>query len=122
MPRPASIAPRQTMASTPLDPARVYRPVGRCVYCGRHADETELTDEHIIPLSFGGTWLLPAASCKQCAKPTSRIEGHVAKGMWDYARVQLGVPSRRPKERPQFVEMEMHDQTVRRIPVLDMPP
>jgi hypothetical protein len=95
--------------------------VDRCIYCGKSADQVDLTDEHVIPLSLGGTRVLPKASCKKCAGRTSRVELHVAKGMWDYARVQLGLPSRRPKERPQFFEMQMPDQTIQQIPIPDLP-
>ena len=104
-----------------LDPPYRYPPVNQCIYCGKTADQVELTDEHIIPLSLGGTRVLPKASCKKCAAATSRVELHVAKGMWDYARVQLSLPSRRPKERPQFFELEMPSQTVQQIPIPDLP-
>jgi 5-methylcytosine-specific restriction endonuclease McrA len=39
---------------------RTYDPVGACIYCG--TTEGPLTTEHIIPESFGGTLLLPAAT------------------------------------------------------------
>jgi len=104
-----------------LDPPHRYRPINRCIYCGKSANQVKLTDEHIIPLSLGGTRVLPKASCKKCAAATSRVEFRVAKGMWDYARVQLGLPSRRPKERPQFFEMEIPDRPVQRIPIPDLP-
>jgi hypothetical protein len=49
----------------------VYEPINRCIYCGSFID---LTKEHIIPYSLGGKAFLPKASCKECAKITSRIE------------------------------------------------
>jgi hypothetical protein len=104
-----------------LDPSHRYAPVDRCIYCGKSANQVGLTDEHIIPLSLGGTRVLPKASCKQCAGSTSRFELDVAKGMWDYARVQFGLPSRRPNKRPQFFEMETPDLTIQQIPIPALP-
>ena len=51
---------------------RRFGPIGRCIYCGATGD---LTREHIIPRSIGGTWVLSKASCSDCAAVTRDFEG-----------------------------------------------
>jgi hypothetical protein len=106
---------------SPLDPPKIYSPIGRCIYCGREADRVALSDEHVIPYSLGGTIILPKSSCAKCSGITSSIERHIAKAIWDYTRVQHGLPSYR-KERPRHFEMEMPDGSIRNIPIPNMPP
>jgi hypothetical protein len=75
-----------------------YSPVGQCIYCG--ADRCELSDEHIIPfglLSKGIDWLLPKASCGDCAKITTKFEGSVQRGMLSPLRRRLGLKTRRKR-------------------------
>jgi hypothetical protein len=80
------------------------RPVGSCIYCGSRDD---LTDEHIIPAALGGNYVLPQASCKECNKITSKFEREVLRGfMWE-ARVAANFPTRRPKERPDLLPLEI---------------
>src|SRR5215467_13531941 len=55
-----------------LDPPITYPPVGRCIYCPDGAGEG---DEHIIPYSLNGTQILPRASCHDCERITSYIDG-----------------------------------------------
>src|SRR5689334_18963196 len=50
--------------SLPRITAKTFNAVGSCVYCG--AGQGELTREHIVPLGLGGTFVLPASSCKRC--------------------------------------------------------
>jgi HNH endonuclease len=109
-------------AMTPLDPRKVYLPVQRCIYCEKLPAETVLTKEHVIPCSLGGTVILPKSSCTICAAVTGKLERQIAKAMWDYTRVQHGLPSRRPEKRPQHFEMETTDGAKRDIPVSDLPP
>jgi len=45
--------------------ARVFPPVGRCIYCGGDGRGT-LTKEHIFPSGIGGGLVLPRASCTDC--------------------------------------------------------
>jgi hypothetical protein len=80
------------------------RPVGSCIYCGSRDD---LTDEHIIPAALGGNYVLPQSSCKDCNKITSKFEREVLRGfMWE-ARVAANFPTRRPKERPKTLPLEV---------------
>src|SRR5665213_1960681 len=86
-----------------MDEIRMFRdaitfpPVGACIYCGA----TEgLTKEHIIPLGLGGQFVLPAASCPACSKITSDFERKVLRGFMLDGRIVDNFPTRRPKERP----------------------
>jgi HNH endonuclease len=45
--------------------------VGRCIYCG---STDLLSEEHIIPYSLSGHYVLPEASCDKCAKTINRFE------------------------------------------------
>jgi hypothetical protein len=73
---------------------------GECVYCGVSALEAPLTDEHIVPLSLGGTNVLQEASCASCAVLTSKLELHLARVIFGHHRVHANVATRRPKKRP----------------------
>ena len=75
------------------------RDIGICIYCG---SMDNLTREHIIPKSFGGTRTLLRASCDKCARKTSRFETFLLKrppsghtGMLYDLRVIAGMPSRK---------------------------
>lgn len=72
-------------------------PIGHCIYCGK---TDSLTDEHVIPLSLGGNYILDKSSCKRCAAITGRFEGGITRGFMYEARVAGNFPTRRPKERP----------------------
>lgn len=71
--------------------------IGRCIYCGA----TEgLGTEHLIPLSLGGRHVLRRASCKACERATNRWETKISRGSFLPFRTILGMPTRRPAERP----------------------
>ena len=72
--------------------------VGRCIYCGR--DDVRLTDEHIVPYAWHGTWVLQAATCEQHQRLTSRLEKEVLNNAWGSARATLGLRTRHKKARP----------------------
>jgi len=74
---------------------------GECIYCG--AKDVELTDEHVLPYFIGGNHVINDASCKPCAKVTSRFERDVAKGLWNDARSAYDAPSRRKKKRKKYI-------------------
>jgi hypothetical protein len=73
---------------------------GECIYCGALATETKLTDEHVIPLSFGGNVVILDGSCIPCATETGKIEQEVGRKAWWDFRTHSKAPTRRPKERP----------------------
>lgn len=75
-----------------------YRPVGRCIYCFKQAEG--LSKEHIIPYGLNGHLILPAASCKQCAAVTSKIEFELLRGEMHQVRAALSFPTRRKKGKP----------------------
>lgn len=77
--------------------ARTFSPVGGCIYCRKSADEVALEDEHILPLGLGGMWVLPKASCRECAAITGKDEARVLRGGLRAARQVLEYPSRSPK-------------------------
>jgi hypothetical protein len=77
------------------DRARLYKPANRCIYCPPSAEVPAiLGDEHIVPLSFGGRRVIPAASCRHHEKITTKFEDHCFKSMMETARDHLGLPGR----------------------------
>jgi hypothetical protein len=76
-----------------------------CIYCGR---QETLSDEHIIPYSFGGNVILPKASCSRCAALTSRLELQIARGTYHMARAIHRAPTRRPNRYPEEAEITVH--------------
>ena len=85
---------------------RIYLPANRCIYCGE-LDISRLTDEHIIPLSLGGTIRFPNASCIDCAKTTRGITETISRSMYGRVRARLNYPTRRPRERPSHFSLRV---------------
>ena len=78
------------------DMARIqYPPANHCIYCGA---EEALTREHIIPYGLNGTSVIPAASCRECAKKTSAFERKVLRGPMRAVRILHGFQSRSKHE------------------------
>jgi HNH endonuclease len=88
----------------PVQPAKVYAPADRCIYCG---SKENLTKEHIIPFSLGGTWTFPKASCNACAKITGAFEGEFCRTILGPLRMLFNLPTRRPKERPKHLPLKV---------------
>ncbi|MBN8543189.1 MAG: hypothetical protein J0M34_02890 [Alphaproteobacteria bacterium] len=87
----------------PLTP-KTYPKVGLCIYC----DSTlNLTDEHIIPYGIGGTWKIPDASCKSCAKITTSFERTCQRIILGPLRMYYDMPTRRPQERPETLPLKV---------------
>lgn len=86
--------------SLSFPPTTTFKPVNACIYCGAKGPGIRLTDEHIVPLSLGGTYVLPKASCLECADKTKNLEGYAARQVFQDVRIEYGFPTRRPKERP----------------------
>jgi hypothetical protein len=81
---------------------------GACIYCG--ATNVELSDEHIVPYSLGGSHVLRKASCSGCANITKKFEQKVARDLWGDARTAFNAPTRRKKERRTHLTMsDPHD-------------
>jgi hypothetical protein len=104
---------------------KTLQPINCCIYCGE--SDVELTDEHVIPLSLGGTMVLPKASCKKCAKQTAKLEGYVGRHIFQDVRIEFGLPTRRPKERPTHLPLRESfspspvEAPIRLIPTKDYP-
>ena len=109
------------------------KPVQRCIYCG--AGDVPLSDEHVVPFSLGGTWILPKASCSDCAGITSRAERDISRGTYLALRTKAGFPTYRPRKRPRSFDViaMMPDGSRRKIsvaankyptlyPILHLPP
>lgn len=74
---------------------QTFGSVGRCIYCGV---SEQLEEEHILAFALGGNWILPDASCRECAKITGRDEQLVLRGGLWAVRYYLELQSRtRPK-------------------------
>lgn len=93
-----------TRPSLPRQEAKIYAPVGKCIYCGA---TDELTKEHIIPYALGGEWILPKASCKNCAKVTGAFEGEFARTILGPLRMLYNMPTRRPNDRPRHLPLKV---------------
>jgi len=72
--------------------------VGRCIYCG--TTDQNLSDEHILPLGLGGTWVLGKASCLECQNITSRFELDVLRHTLLPVRAKVDLPTRHRRKRP----------------------
>lgn len=99
-----------------------HPPVGLCIYCGDR--DALLTDEHVVPYSFGGDYVLPKATCQKCQKITAKIENSCMRTMFGPARIKLGIRTRRPIQRPKTLPIELHYGNVRKttdIPIEDYP-
>ncbi|GAK46646.1 conserved protein [Tepidicaulis marinus] len=68
---------------------------GFCIYCRKAG--VSLSDEHVVPHSLGGEHVLLNATCKRCAKITSKFELDVARELWGDARYAYGGKSRNNK-------------------------
>ena len=105
--------------NTPPDAEVRY--IGHCVYCSNDGSSEKLTDEHIIPLSFGGYQYLGAASCRQCRDETHAFEGQCCNTMFKALRVHRAIRTRRPKKRPThlpvLVGVTPHGAPFEEIPV-----
>src|SRR4051812_3971355 len=87
---------------------RQYVPLGQCIYCGAVG---ELTREHVVPYGLGANWVIPKATCAECAKITSRFEQSVMRGMLGTMRHQFGFRSRR--DRPGTIDFNVQYGDVR---------
>ncbi len=87
-------------------PSKVYKPAGRCIYCGRRS--TKLTREHIIPFGLAANSLvLPTASCRKCAEKTRDFETVCLRHMWWPFRTRFGAPTRGKETPKSFLVRKM---------------
>ena len=93
-----------------------FRPINACIYCGESGSASDLSDEHIIPLSLNGRAILPKASCRRCAVVTANLEGRLARGVFQPIRTLQKFKTRRPKERLSTLplyEVDRHGNTAK---------
>lgn len=96
-------------------------PPGECIYCGKNS---ELSEEHVVPFALGGNMVIPAGSCAECAKITSRFERSVLRGFMYPARIVGRFPTRRPKKRPTELPLRVlrgDDATDESLPIAEHP-
>jgi hypothetical protein len=86
-----------------------------CIYCDSR--NVELTEEHVVPLSLGGAHILERASCRDCAKITSRFEDDVARRMWGDARISYNIRTRHKKRRPTHITLPDTQRPDRQVTV-----
>jgi hypothetical protein len=110
-----------------LPPNTKLGPVNVCIYCGATEPRAKLTDEHIIPFSLGGTYILPKASCLKCAKIIVNLEGYAGRHIFQDVRIEHGLPTRNPKERPTHLPLREsfspspETAPIRLVPTKDYP-
>lgn len=99
---------------------------GRCIYCGCNGATDGLREEHIIPLSLGGTAVIDGASCTSCEKITSYLDGFLANKIFGEMRLHGDFPRKRRKEKPKpthlptEIEIQEHREFVE-VPLSDHP-
>lgn len=122
---------RDTEAWTTFDPFPKRpeirsAPAGLCIYCGAstYTDEGgKLHEEHIVPLSINGNYVLPEASCRDCEQVTGRNEALIMRGGFRAVREYLQLRSRkkdRPSELPLFNVNRIEGNKVM-LPIEDYP-
>ena len=79
----------------------IFAPVKKCIYCGatelRRGSGLPLSEEHIIAEGLGGNLILPEASCEDCAKRTSAIEGAILRTSLFATRARLQIRGKKRK-------------------------
>jgi hypothetical protein len=87
--------------------------VGKCIYCG---STENLTDEHCIPESLEGMFLLEKASCKKCGEITGKFEARYTRDSLLPVRTAFNMKSKRSKKkRPTEFPMRFIKNGVERI-------
>ncbi|HBS36329.1 MAG TPA: hypothetical protein DEA50_14830, partial [Parvularcula sp.] len=97
-------------------------PFGRCIYCNASDENGPLTSEHVVPFFLGGNLEIDEASCRDCQKITTKIEGHCAYKVFHQYRHGVGIKSRRSI--PQSIPVIFHTNagpSVRQVPLGDQP-
>ncbi len=93
----------------PTNNVKVYKPVWKCIYCGReHTKSEPCRSEHIIPLSLGGPLILPRSSCASCSKKTGAFEEVCARDIFGPYRLAGNLPTRHPNQRPSTLKIHTH--------------
>src|SRR4030088_2476375 len=80
---------------------RRYSLNGRCVYCGKKFTPKQLTDEHIVPLTLNGDWVIVMGACDPCARLSNILyeEKALHSDMIRVPRAILELKRRKAKEK-----------------------
>jgi hypothetical protein len=98
------------------------RTAGMCIYCGQEAAHgTILTEEHIIPLSFGGKLTLDAASCLDCQKIINKFETQCLLATMETARYHMGIRGRQKFKNRDRLPVRFLDGTKTTVPINEHP-
>jgi hypothetical protein len=101
---------------------RRYPSLGQCIYCGADGAVDGLRDEHIVPYSLGADAVLEKASCRNCEKITSYIDGYLARHIFYDLRSHIRAPSRRGLPENRRANITVGDREVAlELPVEDHP-
>lgn len=85
------------------EPLVVYDPIGCCIYCGRIVEN--LGQEHIVPLSLDGKWVLPRSTCRSCERAINTFETTCSRSIFGDFRVHYNADTRRPGDRPSTIRL-----------------
>lgn len=90
---------------------RNYGPAEKCIYClGESGADAKLTDEHIIPKSWGGNVIIDDATCEICRdKINKHFENKLARQTYFLMRAAHGVPST-TKDYPKTIPITFSNQ------------
>jgi hypothetical protein len=94
------------------DKVKKFAPINACIYCGE-TDINKLEREHILAYCLGGDAQLPKASCRCCARKTSKIEEYCGDLFLD-VKILSKTHSRRPAE----THLSVHDRSIASPPYL----
>jgi hypothetical protein len=110
---------------TRIEDRREYPSFGQCIYCRAKGEDVDLGDEHLVPLSLGGTAYIAKASCRICADETSKCELELGRKVFYDFRTHIGEKTRRRKERPKelpfTISINNSAHETRTVPVKDHP-
>ncbi len=103
---------------------KIFPGCGRCIYCGSTGGTDGLRSEHIIPFSLGGKTEIQQASCKECERVTSYLDGYLSRHTYYEYRAHAGTQTRNPKERPTAFPAHIvinGQEEIRSFPTADHP-
>lgn len=98
-----------------------FEPINSCIYC---QTEENLSDEHIIPYSLDGTYILPKSSCLACANITKKFEQTCSRTIFGNFRIIFNLKTRRKKKRPTHLPLKFifkNRAITRQIAIEDYP-
>src|SRR3981081_1539411 len=89
------------------DRPKVYPPVGRCIYCGKAGGIQGLSKKYTVPFGLGCAHTLPKPSAASLREMTGAFEQICLRVNFLSFRVHSNFPTRRPKERPKKLPLNV---------------